>query len=90
MKITGIQANIDFWTGSAGLVIYWTWNNTLTVAQQSLIMHRAGVKNELFGNVARMFSRKPAATAAAAPAKIQPAKTTAAKTTSAKTPTAKT
>ncbi len=26
----------------AGLVIYWTWNNTLTVLQQSLIMKRAG------------------------------------------------
>jgi len=26
----------------AGLVIYWAWNNTLSVAQQWLIMHRAG------------------------------------------------
>ena len=33
----------------AGLVIYWTWNNTLTVLQQSFIMKRAGVKVELFG-----------------------------------------
>jgi YidC/Oxa1 family membrane protein insertase len=26
----------------AGLVIYWAWNNTLSVAQQWVIMHRAG------------------------------------------------
>jgi YidC/Oxa1 family membrane protein insertase len=24
----------------AGLVIYWAWNNTLSIAQQSLIQHR--------------------------------------------------
>jgi YidC/Oxa1 family membrane protein insertase len=28
----------------AGLVIYWAWNNTLSIAQQWLIMRRAGVK----------------------------------------------
>ncbi|MGE5271549.1 MAG: membrane protein insertase YidC [Thiohalocapsa sp.] len=27
----------------AGLVIYWAWNNTLSIAQQWTIMHRAGV-----------------------------------------------
>src|SRR5579871_442541 len=26
----------------AGLVIYWAWNNTLSIAQQWVIMHRAG------------------------------------------------
>jgi YidC/Oxa1 family membrane protein insertase len=44
----------------AGLVIYWTWNNTLTVLQQSLIMKRAGVKLELFDNLKKMFVRAPA------------------------------
>jgi YidC/Oxa1 family membrane protein insertase len=44
----------------AGLVIYWTWNNTLTVLQQSLIMKRAGVKVELFDNLKKMFVRAPA------------------------------
>ena len=29
---------------SAGLVIYWAWNNTLSIAQQKLIMWRMGVK----------------------------------------------
>jgi len=36
---------------SAGLVIYWAWNNTLSVIQQSAIMHKHGVKIELFGNL---------------------------------------
>ena len=44
-------------TFPAGLVIYWSWNNTLTVLQQSLIMKRAGVKVELFDNIRKMFDR---------------------------------
>lgn len=45
----------------AGLVIYWAWNNTLSVLQQSLIMKRHGVKIELFDNLKSTFSRnKPA------------------------------
>ncbi len=41
----------------AGLVIYWAWNNTLSVAQQSFIMHRHGAKIELWDNLKRTFSR---------------------------------
>jgi YidC/Oxa1 family membrane protein insertase len=41
----------------AGLVIYWTWNNTLTVFQQGFIMSRAGVKVELFDNLKRLLRR---------------------------------
>lgn len=40
----------------AGLVIYWTWNNTLSVAQQMLIMKKAGAKVELFDNLKKTFS----------------------------------
>jgi YidC/Oxa1 family membrane protein insertase len=36
---------------SAGLVIYWAWNNTLSVIQQSVIMKRNGAKIELFDNL---------------------------------------
>jgi YidC/Oxa1 family membrane protein insertase len=36
---------------SAGLVIYWAWNNSLSVAQQSVIMRRHGAKIELFDNL---------------------------------------
>jgi YidC/Oxa1 family membrane protein insertase len=44
----------------AGLVIYWAWNNTLSVIQQAVIMRRHGVKIELFDNLKGMFKRKPA------------------------------
>jgi YidC/Oxa1 family membrane protein insertase len=43
---------------SAGLVIYWAWNNTLSVLQQSFIMKRNGAKIELFDNVKSLFARK--------------------------------
>ena len=46
----------------AGLVIYWAWNNTLSITQQALIMKRHGAKIELFGNLKSMFQRKPAGT----------------------------
>ncbi|MBD8553646.1 membrane protein insertase YidC [Rhizobium sp. CFBP 8762] len=46
-------------TFPAGLVIYWAWNNTLSVAQQAVIMKRNGVKIELFDNMKGLFSRKP-------------------------------
>ncbi|MGG7517357.1 membrane protein insertase YidC [Allorhizobium undicola] len=42
----------------SGLVIYWAWNNTLSVLQQSVIMKRHGVKIELFDNLKRTFRRK--------------------------------
>ncbi|HEX4827927.1 MAG TPA: membrane protein insertase YidC [Xanthobacteraceae bacterium] len=35
----------------AGLVIYWAWNNTLSVTQQSVIMHKHGAKIELWDNL---------------------------------------
>lgn len=35
----------------AGLVIYWAWNNTLSVIQQSVIMSRQGVEIPLFDNL---------------------------------------
>ena len=42
----------------AGLVIYWTWNNTLTVLQQYYIMTKAGVKVELWDNLFKLFPKK--------------------------------
>ncbi len=35
----------------AGLVIYWAWNNSLSVAQQSVIMSRHGARIELWHTV---------------------------------------
>lgn len=44
----------------AGLVIYWAWNNLLSVLQQGFIMNRHGAKIELFDNIKSSFpSKKP-------------------------------
>jgi YidC/Oxa1 family membrane protein insertase len=43
---------------SAGLVIYWAWNNTLSVTQQSIIMRKHGAKIELWDNLKALFGRK--------------------------------
>ena len=44
---------------SAGLVIYWAWNNTLSVIQQSIIMKKNGAKIELFDNLKALFVKPP-------------------------------
>ena len=44
----------------AGLVIYWAWNNLLSVLQQSFIMRRNGVKVELLDNLKATFAWKKA------------------------------
>ena len=46
-------------TFPAGLVIYWAWNNTLSVLQQGVIMKRQGAKIELWDNLMALFKRKP-------------------------------
>ncbi len=48
----------------AGLVLYWTWNNTLSVIQQGVIMRKNGVPIELWGNVSKTFKRKQKSVAA--------------------------
>jgi YidC/Oxa1 family membrane protein insertase len=42
----------------AGLVIYWAWNNLLSVLQQSYIMRKNGVKVELLDNIKSTFQKK--------------------------------
>jgi len=46
-------------TFPAGLVIYWAWNNLLSIIQQGVIMKRQGAKIELWDNLANLFRRKP-------------------------------
>jgi YidC/Oxa1 family membrane protein insertase len=41
----------------AGLVIYWAWNNLLSIAQQYIIMKRMGVKVELWDNLRGMLKK---------------------------------
>ncbi|MGA0534074.1 membrane protein insertase YidC [Hansschlegelia sp. KR7-227] len=47
-------------TFPAGLVIYWSWNNLLSIAQQWVIMKRQGVKVDILGNIRETFRKKPA------------------------------
>ena len=44
-------------TFPAGLVIYWAWNNTLSITQQYIIMKRHGADVNLFGNIMASFRR---------------------------------
>ncbi|TAK48600.1 MAG: membrane protein insertase YidC [Xanthobacteraceae bacterium] len=40
----------------AGLVIYWAWNNTLSVLQQAVIMRKNGAKIEIIDNLKAVFT----------------------------------
>jgi YidC/Oxa1 family membrane protein insertase len=42
----------------AGLVIYWAWNNLLSVLQQAFIMHRQGVEIPLLENLGFKNNKK--------------------------------
>jgi YidC/Oxa1 family membrane protein insertase len=43
---------------SAGLVIYWTWNNSLSVIQQSIVMRRNGVRIALWDSLQSRFTKR--------------------------------
>ncbi|HEV2556668.1 MAG TPA: membrane protein insertase YidC [Bosea sp. (in: a-proteobacteria)] len=75
MMFTWMPVFFTFLLGSfpAGLVIYWTWNNLLSVLQQGYIMRKFGVKIELFDNIKAMFGKKPDPAAASVPAPGKPA-----------------
>ncbi|WP_455473867.1 membrane protein insertase YidC [Bartonella sp. B30(2025)] len=42
-----------------GLVIYWAWNNILSMIQQGIMMKRQGVKIELLNNLKSMWTKSP-------------------------------
>ena len=46
-------------TFPAGLVIYWAWNNSLSILQQGIIMKRQGARIELWDNLTGLFRKKP-------------------------------
>ena len=76
---------------ASGLVLYWITNNTITFAQQYLIMRSHGHKPDIFGNIRSGFKKKEAAAAgasltASAPARPKPV---AAKPATARPPAAK-
>jgi YidC/Oxa1 family membrane protein insertase len=45
---------------SAGLVIYWTWNNTLSIVQQAIVMRRNGVRIGLWDSLRAKFTKRKA------------------------------
>ncbi|MEO1067336.1 MAG: membrane protein insertase YidC [Pseudomonadota bacterium] len=45
-------------TFPAGLVIYWAWNNLLSIIQQYIIMRRQGVEIDFFGNILDTFRQE--------------------------------
>jgi YidC/Oxa1 family membrane protein insertase len=48
-------------TFPAGLIIYWAWNNFLSILQQGYIMKRNGAKIELWDNLVALLKPKPKA-----------------------------
>jgi YidC/Oxa1 family membrane protein insertase len=48
---------------AAGMVIYWTWSNTLSILQQYVIMRRQGVETEFDKFIAKRFGSKAASPA---------------------------
>lgn len=45
----------------AGLIIYWSWSNIISFAQQYYITKKNGAEIHIWRNLARIFGRKPAA-----------------------------
>ena len=43
----------------AGLLVYWAWNNILSIAQQYFIMHRFKAENPIDDLIAKL-TKKPA------------------------------
>jgi YidC/Oxa1 family membrane protein insertase len=58
----------------AGLVIYWAWNNTLSVTQQYVIMRRYGTEVNLWDNILTSLGIRKAAPAAATAGAVAPPK----------------
>jgi YidC/Oxa1 family membrane protein insertase len=54
---------------SSGLIVYWITNNLITFSQQYIIMRSHGHTPDLFGNIRKSMSRKPAIAAAPPPDK---------------------
>ena len=45
---------------ASGLVIYWAWNNTLSIIQQAYIMRKNGVEVEIWSNIKQTLGFKSA------------------------------
>ena len=63
----------------AGLVIYWAWNNFLSVLQQATIMHRQGVEIPLLENLGFKTAGNEKTVSETGPADAEPKPTKAVK-----------
>jgi YidC/Oxa1 family membrane protein insertase len=57
-RLLPILFTVMFAAFPAGLVIYWTWSNTLSILQQYVIMRRQGVETQLDKFLAKRFGSK--------------------------------
>jgi YidC/Oxa1 family membrane protein insertase len=58
-RLLPILFTFMFATFPAGLVIYWTWSNSLSILQQYVIMRRQGVETQLDTFIKKRFAREP-------------------------------
>lgn len=60
-KFMPVIVTFMFSAAAVGLVIYWTWSNLLSIAQQYVIMRRNGVETELDKFLDKIRGKPPAA-----------------------------
>jgi len=59
-RLMPIMFTFLFASFPAGLVIYWTWSNTVTMLQQYVIMRRQGTETQLDKFLAKRFNKQQA------------------------------
>ena len=60
MKVMPLLFSFFITNVAVGLVIYWCWSNTLSIAQQYIIMHRLKVDNPIDAIVGKLTGKAPA------------------------------
>jgi YidC/Oxa1 family membrane protein insertase len=60
MKIMPLLFSFFITNVAVGLVIYWCWSNTLSIAQQYIIMHRLKVDNPIDSIIGKLTGKAPA------------------------------
>ncbi|MBX3429327.1 MAG: membrane protein insertase YidC [Hyphomonadaceae bacterium] len=61
MRLMPLMFTVMFAAFPAGLVIYWTWSNSLSILQQYVIMRRQGVETQLDKFLKKRFGQEPTA-----------------------------
>ena len=58
-QLMPVILTITLSTVASGLLVYWIWNNLLTILQQYFIMHRFKVENPIDTGIARLTGKPP-------------------------------